>query len=187
MDVLEAAKKKFVVEVAQVSSPEGAATNALNFAFRRNPTYSPDCSWEQRSEFRGAFALRLLALTDSYRQATSDSDHCARIVELSDSLSRTHGKALDQGRLRIGTTQKALNLFLKTVWCLDPTFPSPPHCPVDSIVLQAAGLWGSWTKLDSISTYQDWVDGIRRHSTSRGYQSISSWELLEWDKIARGI
>jgi hypothetical protein len=36
--------------------------------------------------------------------------------------------------MRIGLAQKALNLYLKYLWCLGEIH-EPPHCPLDSIVL----------------------------------------------------
>jgi hypothetical protein len=36
---------------------------------------------------------------------------------------------------RVGTAQKALNLYLKYLWCLGE-IKTPPHCPFDRGIIQ---------------------------------------------------
>ena len=99
---------------------------------------------------------------------------------MADALSSDYKGDLVLGRLRIGTVQKALNLYLKTVWCMEPSWPTPPHCPVDRIILERAGINGSWTKLDSMSTYCEWIERLRKHASGNGFDSVAEWELCAW-------
>lgn len=51
------------------------------------------------------------------------------------SLSSEYVSVLADGRMKIGHAQKALNLYLKYMWCAG-WVREPPHCPFDRIVLQ---------------------------------------------------
>lgn len=182
---IEAQKQRFI-EAIRIESPERAASNALNAAFQRNPTYSAASTSDDRSKFRTEFIEHLLSAVETYRGGVNESNHVDTIVRLSDGLSAGHPMTLAGQRLRIGTTQKALNLFLKTIWCLEPRFATPPHCPVDAIILQAAGIYGSWTKVDSIEAYSEWLSTIRRRASAQGFGSIAEWELETWSSLVLG-
>ena len=116
-----------------------------------------------------------------YREGVEEVDHLRTISQLANSMSSDHAEVLIGGRLRIGTAQKALNLFLKTMWCLESDFATPPHCPVDGIVLKESAIWGSWTQLDSIDTYSEWISIIQRRAKLGGFDSIAEWELAIWN------
>lgn len=115
-----------------------------------------------------------------YRKSVSDERHCANIERLSDELSAKHKKALHGGRFRIGSAQKALNLYLKFMWCLG-RIRQPPHCPFDAIVL--AKIPGSetvkWTQLDDISKYREIVKNARKGA---GKIKLAKWELEVYGK-----
>jgi hypothetical protein len=38
--------------------------------------------------------------------------------------------------------------------------------------------YDAWTKLDSVSIYEDWIGQIRTHAKHEGYSSLSEWELF---------
>ncbi|MFZ4508991.1 MAG: hypothetical protein ACOYON_14980 [Fimbriimonas sp.] len=181
--MLVAAQRAFIERIG-VASVEASAQNMLKPALQHNPTYVPSADPTDKALFRRDFAQRVFSLTEAYRIGMSENDHVAQIVQMADELSADHARILKNGRLRIGTVQKALNIHLKTVWCLGPTFPEPPHCPVDRIVLQAAGLSGSWTQLDSIQTYQEWIELLREFAVAQGYASLGQWELSAWTALA---
>ena len=75
--------------------------------------------------------------------------------------------------LRHDSAQKALNLYLKLLWCLGKV-KEPPHCPFDSIVISKLGKKLNWTELDDIQPYKDLVNSAR---TLAGKLSIAKWEL----------
>ena len=114
---------------------------------------------------------------DAYRNPKppiSDELHCAAIARIADTLSSKFSEMLRDGRLRFGTSQKAFNLYLKYLWALGE-IQTPPHCPIDSVVLERAGLDGSsWTKSDSCEVYMAWVQHIRKHLT------LAEWENDVW-------
>jgi hypothetical protein len=97
------------------------------------------------------------------------------IKNLAQTLSKKYPEALHGSRFRIGSAQKALNLYLKMLWCLD-RIPTPPHCPFDAIVLSHIPGCQSvrWTQLDSLPEYQRIVRCAR--SAANGV-SLAEWEL----------
>lgn len=121
-----------------------------------------------------------MELGDVYTKRTvSEIEHEANIIALADALSAGHGDILINRRFRIGTSQKALNLYLKFLWCLGKLPNVPHHCPVDRVVLSDIPLNGSWTQLDDISTYRNWVSSIRQ---TAGAISVPEWELEVWNR-----
>ncbi len=48
---------------------------------------------------------------------------------------------------RVGIAQKALNLYLKYLWCLGK-ITEPPHCPFDSIIISEIKCNIKWTEMD---------------------------------------
>lgn len=95
-----------------------------------------------------------------------------------DDLSSDFAPLFRAGRFRIGLAQKALNLYLKYLWCAGFA-ARPPHCPVDAIILEAAGIRDAtpWTRLDSIEEYVRLIHRLR--DGTKG-QPIAEWELAAW-------
>jgi hypothetical protein len=111
-------------------------------------------------------------------QPASDDEHCAAIRRISDSLSARFGEILKGGRFRYGTSQKGFNLYLKFLWRLGALGDGhPPHCPVDGIVLNTAGLTGSWTWSDDEQEYRHWINEIRKKAAPR---TLADWEYETW-------
>ena len=152
---------------------------------RQNRVYSREEVGDERSRFRAEWA-RLIRdeskryVNPSFRVMPSDAEHCQAIQRISDSLSARFGECLVNGRLRFGTSQKALNLYLKFVWRLGIAV-APPHCPVDGIVLSAAGIEGSWTRCDTEREYMDWIIWIRKKARPL---SLAEWEHQVWLRVA---
>ena len=176
--LLADAKRDFLTWV-EVKTPNDAMRKTMRATFQRNLTYLPP--HQNRYMFRQALIAEIQSLSDRYQTEVSDKEHGDLIVGMAEKLSGDYGHILQNGRLRIGTVQKALNLYQKMLWCLEADRQAPPHCPVDSIVLQSAGIGGKWTKMDSIETYHNWISRLRRHAEDAGCSSISEWELLLWN------
>lgn len=90
---------------------------------------------------------------------------------------------LFNGRFRIGIAQKLVNLHLKYLWVAD-VISEPPHCPLDGIVRDLAGINYNWTRNDSISEYKDAITSLRKIATPR---SLSAWELSEFRRPAQNL
>jgi len=126
-----------------------------------------------------------------YAAKRVDEDrHLANIQRLSSTLSQYHADILLDGTFRIGTAQKALNLYLKYGWARG-IVPEPPHCPIDSIVLakikKCASSAGcriceeiAWTKIHYVHEYMHYVEKAKVRATEQGL-SIARWELSLWE------
>ncbi len=159
-----------------VSNETGAMTNAIASAFGRNRIYEGDVSDDSRSQLRTAIASLMREEARAYAQAVSDEQHLAAIRRISDSISLRFSRYLVCGRFRFGTSQKAFNLYLKFLWRLG-LIPTPPHCPVDSIVLAKGGIDAAWTKSDSEPDYVFWIKKLRWEARPL---SLSDWEYKIW-------
>lgn len=128
-----------------------------------------------RKQFQRTLRNKLESLSALYAVSQTDDAHIQNIQELADCISRAHSNILSGGRFRIGCAQKALNLFLKYLWCLGE-IPTPPHCPFDGIIIGKLRLEQpiNWTTLDSLTGYQTLVDAAR---SKAGLRSLAEWEL----------
>ena len=148
---------------------------ALAGTAQRGNLYGRESTTDERNRFRLALRQALENFTDQYRSPVTHDRHIANIDDLSRTLSKRHPAALNGQRFRIGSAQKALNLYLKMLWCFD-RIPTPPHCPFDRIVLShVPGCERvNWTQLDSLPEYERIARCAR--SAANGV-SLAEWEL----------
>ncbi|HXI24623.1 MAG TPA: hypothetical protein VNG71_12230 [Pyrinomonadaceae bacterium] len=133
-----------------------------------------------RNDLEGA--LRSAAIR--YTNPINEEEHCRNIEDLANALTKTYKPTgiLRSDRFRIGIAQKALNLYLKNLWCLGE-ITTPPHCPLDRIIIDKLGLKRSersqydWTKLDDIESYKKLIRLCHHKSRERGCENIAEWEL----------
>ena len=163
-----------------VKTEEGAMRETLKSALGRNKVYAREEAGDERAEFRREWARLFREDSKRYTHPVSDLEHCESIRRVSDELSRRFGGFLINGRLRYGTSQKALNLYLKYLWRLGKT-NTPPHCPIDSTVLAEGGVTGLWTKSDSEKQYMEWIDELKRRAKPR---CLAEWEHEVWLRSA---
>jgi len=89
------------------------------------------------------------------------------------------GNIINNGKLSIGIVQKLFNLYLKYLWCIKE-IPTPPHCPIDSTVMNAIGFKDDgeckkeWTKLEAIECCVKIIKSIKNKI---GDIPIAYWEL----------
>ena len=81
-----------------------------------------------------------------------------------------------------GTSQKALNLYRKILWCLGLLRMPPAHCPVDRLVILKAKIVGNWTQLDSSEEYTQWISRLRHSAEASGYNARQYWELTAYNQ-----
>ena len=62
-------------------------------------------------------------------------------------LTNSFPDVLYEKKIPIGIAQKAVNLYLKYMWCFG-WIPEPPHCRIDRTVLEAVDDQDDWTKMD---------------------------------------
>ncbi|OGP70694.1 MAG: hypothetical protein A2Y80_03390 [Deltaproteobacteria bacterium RBG_13_58_19] len=144
----------------------------------RSGTYSKSATEEARKNFRNDLRDKLDEISREYQSMVTEEEHLSNIRRLSDELSSQFSHCLKNGRFRIGIAQKALNLYLKYLWCVNLIAP-PPHCPFDSIVIShlpdCKDL--NWTSIDNIEVYSRLVKAARRVAKDK---PLPEWELEIW-------
>ncbi len=136
---------------------------------------------QTRGSFQKALRAALEELSQDYKLEISNQRHVANIEHLAIELSKKHANLLTNGRFRIGQSQKALNLYLKYLWCLGE-IATPPHCPIDAIVLSHIPEFKEerWTQLDCIERYQRIIEAARRESNGI---PLAVWELELYNRL----
>jgi len=158
-------------------------TSSINGALQRASVYRRGVIEKERESFRDVLKSHLSSLGMQYSNGHVTEDiHIGNIDTFADQVSTRCGEFLNNGRFRIGIAQKALNLYLKYLWCLG-RIPPPPHCPFDAIVIGSlpSKVRVAWTRLDSPHDYLALVKAARSKATERG-QSLAEWELTQWNK-----
>lgn len=162
---------------------EELLTLTINGALGRSRTYSKFASAEDKKKLKKKLLedLRqeLREIAKQYKTPVAERTHISNIQKLANALSSKYPAILTDGRFRIGVAQKALNLYLKYLWCAGLA-PVPPHCPFDRRIIEkllgCSGL--NWTYLDKIDDYEDLVRQARKIA---GSMSLSEWELKVWN------
>ena len=154
---------------------------AWRASIQRANVYSQNKNQDTLKQFRKDIKKDVLEFIDNNIDYLSEEKLMQKIESLSKKFSR------DGISFKIGHSQKLLNLMLKYFWCLGWLKYTPPHCPVDRMILVAAkvkinGKTPSWTKLRSIVEYKDMIDQIK---FNEGVQFLSEWELKEYQKIIK--
>lgn len=156
---------------------------AVTFALQRCKTYREDAKREARDQFRAALKQRLAELSQKYTTDVNEEDHVRNIELLADNLGKEFAQVLEDGTFRVGSAQKALNLYLKYLWCAGQ-ISMPPHCPFDSTIIR--DLPGcshiKWTTLDSIEDYRRLVESARAQAAG---VPLAQWELEAYNGAGR--
>ena len=144
-------------------------------AFQHNKVYSNNVSDTRRAKFKSCIREYIECfIIPQYYRYISEKQHIINLKKLQN-YSRFCGKGVIlNNKLNIGTVQKLLNLYLKYLWCIGE-IAMPPHCPVDSTVLNAVGLGNvSWTNIQTISDYENVIKVIKSKTKNA---PLAYWEL----------
>lgn len=154
----------------------------LDGALSRNHIYGEKVTPNERREFRIFLSKELLIMLNDVlsKEDYNDRDHYRIITAFSNKISRDRRfkRCLANGRLRIGTSQKLINLYWKMNWLFKPGIKVPLHCPFDSIIIRKLDRSVhhiKWTKSDEITEYKTLVAEARKKLPSG--KSIAEWEL----------
>jgi hypothetical protein len=141
------------------------------------PIYASAFREYQRTPFKDALREELQAIEKVYSNGrVSEVFHCDYISSLAERVSQTHSKYLHSGRLRFGVAQKLVNLHLKYLW-VGGFIEEPPHCPVDGIIRDLAGLNYDWTTSNSRTEYENAIASLLLQAHP---SSLSVWELQKF-------
>lgn len=163
-----------------------ALFNATGAAFQRAGIYTKTASSETKDALKADLEERLCDMEKQYRDKITSQEHFQNIQRLAEFMSSRHARILREECFRVGVAQKALNIYLKLIWCYG-WIPEPPHCPLDSIVLAEIGdTKTKWTKMHGIGAYRIAIeaveDHVRQHAPGK---SLSRWELEIWTNRTR--
>jgi hypothetical protein len=154
-------------------------TLSINGALGRSYTYSKSASDKDKANFRTDLRRELEKIAAKYTTTVLEQTHVSNTQNLADGLTSKYRGFLVGGRFRIGIAQKALNLYLKYLWCLG-LIPLPPHCPFDNRIIhqlpECADL--KWTLIDTIADYMRLVEAATERAAPK---SLSEWELRSWN------
>ena len=151
----------------------------LGATVQRSRIYAEDVPEKVRNKFKKLLREELESLLPQYESEVSEEQHTSNIETLAKNISNQCSTSLSNGRFRIGSAQKALNLYLKYMWCIGQ-IECPPHCPIDAIVLRnipdCSGI--KWTILDSISEYKEIIKKAKQVASTK---PLPQWELELWN------
>lgn len=153
---------------------------------QRARVYSvPGLTERERLPLHATLQRALEEVSTAYAVPVTEAIHVVNISALAAEISEQHAAILRDRRFRIGAAQKALNLFLKYLWCLD-AIPTPPHCPFDQriIAVLPTKVRCNWTELDEVSGYQRLVDAARECA---GTVPLAEWELDTYNTLSARI
>lgn len=145
----------------------------------RARVYKSGLSERARKPFQSALRSQLEMIARGYESEVSEEVHIQNVIGLSAALTTDHANVLRDARFRIGSAQKALNLYLKYLWCVEK-IPAPPHCPFDfQIIVKLPEYVGpSWTVLDSERDYRALV--VAAKAKAQGIP-LAIWELQTYN------
>ena len=170
---------------------------SFNAAVQRNKIYSGGDE-VKKSNFRAQIKKFTAEILEGYcLSEISEQQHLDNLLKLQ-SASIQYGNILIGNMLNIGTVQKILNLNLKYWWCAGWVKSTPPHCPVDAIVLKSMlsiaiehKIKGPsveiirrcrWTRIATIDEYKEVINAIRDILNSSGIKkSLADWELHQYN------
>ena len=155
----------------------------LGATVQRAKVYGLAVADQDRRRFQGRLQQHLESIAECYQATQDDASHVAHIEQLANDLSTECGAILRNGRFRIGPSQKALNLFLKYLWCAGEIV-RPPHCPFDYRIIQQIKLAKpvNWTELDDSSGYMGLVAAARVIANPL---HLSDWELQAYNAVSQ--
>jgi len=149
---------------------------------QRNPTYQKSANPAERTRFMNEMGRYLIPIVDrEYARKVSENRHYENLRALMDFGAQAGHDILVDGFFKSANAQKLLNVYLKFFWCAG-RIPCPPHCPVDAIVLRAAGIPDKkWTTLHTLDEYCLIVDRLK---ITAGDLSLAEWELAIYEENA---
>lgn len=152
--------------------------------------YGKTATAEQHDNVVEVLNAELVSLAAGYVQPVDEEAHIHNIAALSARLSTTCGPALNEGILAFGVAQKALNSYLKYLWCAG-RIVMPPHCPFDAVIigeisshLDATVRAVGWTSAITDLPYRAWVAAAKIVASG---EPLAEWELRVWSAKQRQL
>ena len=167
-------QKKFIDEEIWILTFGGAFQRAEIY---KKDNFSDVIREKIRTQFREEIKKFIREeIAPQYQNIIDDDKHISNIISFTE-WSKSFSDILNGGYLKIGVSQKLINLYLKYLWCLN-LINIPPHCPFDRIIISKLGYYNppSWTKLDDINKYKEFVHKAKEKAKKENL-TIAEWEL----------
>jgi hypothetical protein len=158
-------------------------SSSISGALQHSPTYD-NASKKNREKLQRVLRAKLCELAAKYSSdvAVTTEEHLKNIQELADHAKNHCEKFLQGGKLRLGVAAKALNLYLKYLWCEGKLKVPPPHCPFDhTVIYDLLRFEDNWTEVDDPATYLKWVKKAEELRDDAKCESLAEWELRGWN------
>jgi hypothetical protein len=154
---------------------------SIQAAFQRSGVYAKGVEDRKKMELRSYFKQRIEEISREYVHPVEGSNHERNIEVLTREITERFREILKDHNFRIGITQKALNLYLKYLWC-ERKIAIPPHCPFDRKIIELLpkDIRLNWTQIDNIEKYRKLVVAACKEATS---EPIAVWELRNYQNI----
>jgi hypothetical protein len=159
-------------------------TSSINAALQHSSTYATKKETE-RGIVRRELRLGLCKLARKYVNQVNEKNHLRNIQRLINRVEKSCAPFLKNSHLRFGVAQKALNLYLKYLWC-EGEVKAPPHCPFDYSIIQQLGFRDKWTRVKDKAIYLKWVRKGEKARDAENYESLAEWELHAWSAAQPG-
>ena len=149
---------------------------ALSTRDSQYPVYDSGTKVWQRARAKSVLREWLIKVEEKYSiGSVTDLEHVSFIAEVAEGVTNELTVYLHKGRFRVGVAQKLVNVHLKYLWTAG-FCPEPPHCPIDGIIRDAAGISYLWTRSDSIEDYQKAIQELKLISGAKSL-TLAQWEL----------
>lgn len=162
-------------------SIEEALFKSINAAVQRNRIYVKGISNKNKKDIRRFWKQKLVLLAEKYKKHNWSIDtHNKEIVKLKLEMNDKFKDLID---FRISHSQKSISVYFKHLWCMND-FPIPCQCPVDRRILTRLKVpykERSWGYINEISIHKEKIDLIKERSLKDGYDTISEWELCNFN------
>jgi hypothetical protein len=186
-DELQQKKDIFLNRYNAERSLGKANSDAIMSAVQHNSLY--DVPEKERNLIRADWADLLKAISLKYAAPVTASQYELDIESLKQIMNERFSGQFRRDRhpkydydpgFRISHAQKSIAVFLKHKWCMG-AIDVPPQCPVDNIVLEAAGLRYPETKWAYVNTIEEHRVKI---APLAARAQASGLELAEWELVA---
>lgn len=180
---VQSKKREFLHKYGVKSDDKNKAwAESWKAAVARNKTYKDGLLFKDRKEMSLAAQSLCNGFIKDYWEEVSEEKHLANISSISQIMTERFGHNIEGGLMRIGTTQKFFNLYLKHLWCMGK-IKNPPHCPLDRIVQGSAGIPDyrriNWTTIDTIEEYLKAIESLKAGIEGKTAKTLAEWELTE--------
>lgn len=149
-------------------------------SFSRNRVYKPKATEAAKRKLAENIKALLCEYAQKYKYPVSTEVYIKDVISLADIISQRHGNHLVKKRLRIGTSQRLLGLYLKYLWALG-WIQEPPTCQFDSNIIRRLEVDSkklNWTKLDDEDDYRRLITAAAKKAQEQGYgKNVAQWEL----------